>query len=299
MTLAIHIGYHKTASTWLQRRVFVPQMGFAPLLDHQEIDQLILRPHDLDFDPAPAQATITVRQRSAPAKSCTILTSETLSGHPFFGGRQSATVAHRLHQIAPDAHIFICVRSQMSILPSVYMQYLQRGGTLSHAAFFAGPKGFGYPDFDPAHFCYDRLVSLYQSLFRNVHVLTFEQLTNAPDLVLANLSEKLGHTMPHLEAQDTQRVGASLPQALAPVVRRLNQTRVSTLNPAPAIALTREPGWMYRALGVAARSKAARSLLRHRPVSDYVAAHFATRFRDSNKRLAQITGGTLDLSGYP
>ncbi|EPX77518.1 hypothetical protein [Litoreibacter arenae] len=294
MTVAIHIGYHKTATTWLQHRVFVPEMGFTPLLTHEEVDRLIVAPHDLDFDPAPAREALRWQGDGNP-----VVSSENLTGHPFFGGRQSATLARRLHQIAPDARIIVTVRSQEAMLPSVYMQYLQRGGTLSHPAFFAGSGGFGYPGFELAHFQYDRLIALYQSLFDTVHVMTHEQISADPTQALAELGAALGHDIPTLPPSGKTRVSASLPQAVAPLLRRINQTRRSTLNPVPALALSREPGWMYRALSFGAGRRLAKPLLTARPVDAYVKARLGGAFTDSNKRLDQITGGRLDLSRYP
>ncbi|WP_281858101.1 hypothetical protein [Litoreibacter halocynthiae] len=297
MSLAIHIGYHKTATTWLQKRVFTPQMGFATLLDHGEVDRLIIKPHDLYFEPKPAREALQIQQQIKLSNTCAIVSSETLSGHPFYGGQQSAAIARRLRDIAPDARILITVRSQETMLPSVYMQYLQRGGTLSHQAFFAGSGGYGYPGFEPTHFCYDRLISLYQSLFNTVHVMTYEQLAAAPDQTLSQLSAALSHPIPALDKTEGERVSASLPQAVAPLLRRINHARKSTLNPSPAIALSREPGWMYRAL--AAGAELAHPLLTARPVDAYVKAHFNGMFTDSNQRLNQITGRQLDLSAYP
>ena len=299
MTLAIHIGYHKTATTWLQRRVFIPQLGFTPLLDHSDVDRLIIQPHDLDFDLGPARSALQHHRKSAPAGACQIVSSETLSGHPFYGGRQSAALAKRLHEVAPDAQIIVTVRSQETMLPSVYMQYLQRGGTLNCQAFFAGTMGYGYPGFEWEHFCYDRLIALYQSLFKRVHVMTYEQLAHTPDQALLELAKSLNHPIPPLPRAGTQRVSTSLPQALAPLLRGINQTRISTLNPAPAIALTREPGWMYRALTAGAKVRLAQAFLKARPVDAYVRNHFKEVFTDSNRRLNEITDGQLDLSEYP
>ncbi|MEP3347017.1 MAG: hypothetical protein ABJN34_05740 [Litoreibacter sp.] len=299
MTLAVHLGYHKTATTWMQQQVFIPNMGFAPLLNHQVVDQQIIRPHDLFFDPIQAKNSLKLERETIPKGMLGVVSSETLSGHPFFGGRQSASIARRLQKIAPDAQIIICVRSQNTMLPSVYMQYLQRGGTLPHQQFFSGGQSYGYPSFELEHFQYHRLISLYQSLFEKVHVMTFEDVSKDPARALQRLSKAIDHPIPALSDKGLQKISASIPQAYAPILRAVNQTRSSTLNPAPAIALSREPGWMYRALGAFAQLRTAKRLMRSTPVSDYVRSHLAASFTDSNKQLDHITNGSLDLSAYP
>lgn len=299
MTLAIHIGYHKTATTWLQRQVFIPSMGFTSLLSQQEVDRLLIKPHDLDFQAEPARSAIQKMTQAVSYGSYPVISSENLSGHPFFGGRQSAAIAKRLQSVVPDAHIVITVRSQDTLLPSVYMQYLQRGGTLSHQDFFECSSGFGYPGFELEHFRYHRLISLYQRLFEKVHVMTYEQFSRSPVQAISNLTDALKHTPPAGVTPQIQRVSASLPQAMAPIIRRINHIRKSTLNPAPAIALSREPGWMYRAATACAAHPKVATHLNARLISDYVKVHFATEFTKSNLQLDMITRGTLDLSSYP
>ena len=55
--LLVHIGYHKTGTSWLQRRLFV-NTGLGWTLSHAKtsvVDPLIL-PHALDFDAAACRA---------------------------------------------------------------------------------------------------------------------------------------------------------------------------------------------------------------------------------------------------
>lgn len=300
MSFCIHIGYHKTATTWLQRQVFVPEMGCRQLLDHAEVDQLIIQPHDLDFDPEFARVAIQASRVVAPPNTCHIVSSENLSGHPFFGGKQSATLAHRLQQVAPDAKILISVRSQETMLPSVYMQYLQRGGTLRMQEFFKGVGGFGYPGFEVEHFFYDRLVALYQSLFDTVHVTTYEHLSSNPNEALALFSPVMGRMIGPLDKSRKARVSPSLSQGMAPLLRRANHLRQSTLNPSPVIALSKEQGWLYRAICAGAKSRPAKVILAGRTsITDYVKSEFKGRFTESNRRLDALTGKGLDLSNYP
>ena len=95
--LLIHVGYHKTATTWMQASLFRPHHGFAPILDHDDVFRLITAPHGLVFDPSAAAADeIAARTYAAPPNLVPVISSEILSGQPFFGGRESDAFAERL-----------------------------------------------------------------------------------------------------------------------------------------------------------------------------------------------------------
>ncbi|MGB3406090.1 MAG: hypothetical protein WBA67_01210 [Jannaschia sp.] len=300
-TPLIHIGYHKTATSWLQQRVFQPETGFAPVLSHQEVWDLIVRPHGLSFDPAPARALVSERIAGLADGLAPVISSEVLSGHPFFGGRGSEIYAARLEQIFPGTRILVTIRNQFRIIPSVYMQYLQRGGTLTAAAFLSGIDEPGFHGFDAAHFHYDRLIGCYDTLFgdANVHVLTQEAVARDGEAAVAALADFAGATRFQGLGPDAQSAYApSYPESGAAILRRINHVRPSILNPVPVVSLGGGRKGIYAATGWLVRRSWARSLTGDgHPVRDVVAVRLAGQFRDSNRRLAQMRPD-LDLSGY-
>ena len=46
----LHIGYHKTGTTWMQRVLFHPDFGFAQVTGHEEVSRHITAPHTFEFD---------------------------------------------------------------------------------------------------------------------------------------------------------------------------------------------------------------------------------------------------------
>lgn len=46
----IHVGYHKTATTWMQQLLFTPDHGFRQIAGHREVFDHIVGPHGLEFD---------------------------------------------------------------------------------------------------------------------------------------------------------------------------------------------------------------------------------------------------------
>lgn len=300
--ITFHIGYHKTATSWMQQRLFTPEHGYLQLADHAEIFEHLVQPHGLHFDPAPLRDLFAIRRKRLPQGGAAIVSSEIMSGHPFQGGHESDVYAERISQIAPDARILISIRAQMKILPSVYMQYLLRGGTMSPAQFYKGTDEPGYFGFTPRHFEYDLLVSHYQKLFGadRVHVLTQESIRDDMDAaarVLAEFTENV-----RLDTlSDTARMvyAASYPEYAAPVLRRLNHVQSSTLNPRPIVSFGKTPKGLYRGAGYLLRRPPLSSMLKgRRPVSDYVNKAFVGHYKESNARLAALVTHPLDLTGY-
>ena len=299
--LLIHVGYHKTATTWMQAELFQPAHGFRMLASHEEIFARVVQPHGLWFEPGPMQALIAEREAGLPEGHCAVVSSEILTGHPFHGGQMSDDYARRLKAIAPEARILISIRAQLRILPSIYMQYLLRGGTLTPERFFAGTDVPGFFGFRAEHFEYDRLVALYQALFGRdrVHVLTQESLQADIEAASAALAGFAGATAFAGLVERARKVrGASYPEYAAPVLRRVNHLRASPMNPGPALPLDPSGHRLFRAAGYALRKPPFPALLGSRkPVSAFVARSFAGRFAASNARLAALVPG-CDLSAY-
>lgn len=300
--LLVHIGYHKTATTWLQAQFFRDHHGFRKVLDHEDVFRLITGPHGLVFDPGAARKELEERIALVPAGMVPVVSSELLSGNPFFGGRESDVFAERLYSIWPEARILITIRSQMRILPSVYMQYLQRGGTLHHSRFFLEESDLGYVWFSPVHFEYDRLLSKYQSLYGReaVQLMQQERLAGDPESAcrdLARFAEAGAYE--GLIDDATKSRGASYPEYAAWAIRRVNHLQKSVLNRQPIIKLGENPDGLYRATGYLFSRPFLKSRMSgRRPVSHWVRTTFAGRFKESNARLAAISPCPVDLSAY-
>jgi hypothetical protein len=300
--LLIHIGYHKTATSWMQNRLFVPAHGFCQIAGHEEVFAHVVEPHGLRFSPEPMQALIARATGETAPGMVPVISSEILTGQIFYGGIGSDVFAERLKAIAPDARILVSIRSQMKILPSVYMQYLQRGGTMKPDQFFDGATELGFYGFRAEHFEYDRLIARYQDLFGadGVHVLTQESLKADMDEAVARLADFAGaEHFKGLAAEARGVYAASYPEHAVPFLRRVNHVQASILNPNPIVALGRTPKGLYRLVGGLLRRPPLSALLSgYRPVSRHVEERFSGRFTESNRRLAALTGGALDLSEY-
>lgn len=293
----VHVGYHKAASTWLQKSVFCASGGvFAPLADLAGSIDLLVRPHALEWSAEPVRARLEqVRARSG--SRVPVLSNEEFSGNPHAGGFGSVEIAQRLSEVLPDARILIVVRRQPDAILSTYKQFVRRGGTLSPRQYLEPDAShFRYRRFRTGHWEYDRLVSLYRRLFgeERVRVLPFELLRHDQDAFLAEIARFCG--VPGLHASSDEGENRSISALATAVQRRLNTVFLrDDVNPTAPFRCWRLEGWMRsldravlaRLSGPADRALAAR-----------VARLCAGRFEESNARLAVLAGVDLARLGY-
>lgn len=182
----LHIGYHKTATTWLQGVLFNDaEKGFCSPWDRGQITNDFIKLDALTFDPL---ATIVGYEygisKAAEDGVIATLSHERLSGYPASGGFDSKLIADRLFASFGDARVLIIIREQNSIIRSWYQQYIKDGGSMSLRRFFELPHDglFRAPDFSRNFYKYDALIKYYQKLFTKdrVLVLPFEMLVADP-----------------------------------------------------------------------------------------------------------------------
>lgn len=168
MPTIIHIGPHKTASSWFQKEVY-PFVADHRLIDRALIRRTFLVPDAWSFDAKSAREAIGATNHAIPCE-------EDLSGvlHNGIAATMIASeVASRLHAALAEAQVVIFTRSQPAAAVSWYLQYLREGGTgsINHYLF---PAGFGHfgrdrpfmkPHFDWGNLDYAGLVRRYDSLF--------------------------------------------------------------------------------------------------------------------------------------
>jgi hypothetical protein len=109
-----------------------------------------------------------------------VLSHERLSGYPPSGGYDRVLIAQRLQATFPGARVLIIIREQISLIRSLYSQYITDGGDLSLARFLDTPEPqLGrMPGFRLEVYEFDRLIAYYQQLFGadRVLVLPFEAM---------------------------------------------------------------------------------------------------------------------------
>jgi hypothetical protein len=228
----LHIGYHKTGTTWLQRHVFGdPESGFSQMGGAQRL----IAVDPFDFKPQRIRRQMG-RMMGGAQGLVPVLSSERLSGEPHFGGYDSELIADRLAAVFPEARILLVVREQTSMFLSLYKEYIRRGGAASLRQYLAAPSdGYWMPQFRFEFLEYHRLIRYYQGLFgaESVLVLPYELLQARPGAFLGRIGEFVGLRVPQPQARSAN---VSLSAFVLGLKRRANRYFVldGPVNPAPA-----------------------------------------------------------------
>jgi hypothetical protein len=295
----VHIGYHKTATSWLQRHLCDNRAaGLAAPWSFEEVIDAIVRPHPLAWDEDAARRLIEGRRRRVEGEGIVaVLSNEELSGNPHAGGHNDSMLAERLATLVPDAQVLIVIRRQPAILVSAYKQYVLRGGTLSPRRYFEpNAAWFRVPAFRPSYYEYDRLIGHYVSLFGRdrVHVFAMEAMEEDRDGFVRGIVALAGGRDPG--PLPAAPVGSSVSAATTAVQRRLNRLVLrDDVNPGAPLCLWGTRAWMRRLDRVLRpiAGRAADARLQH-----YVDAFARSRYAASNRRTAELTSLPLDRLGY-
>ena len=204
----VHIGFHKTGSTWLQHELFTPDSDrFFPLAPDRSVDQrkylgkrfvrdnerYLLSSFDMNTA-AIRQAVEAVLGKNDPGDRVPVISYERLSGNPHAGSFDARVIAERIRAAFPDARIFIVVREQTDAIVSTYFQYVKIGGIDSVRDYLTRSYDGRRPGFSPAAFSYIDLVDYYCGLFspERVLVLPYEMLRDSAAEFLRRLGDFTG-----------------------------------------------------------------------------------------------------------
>lgn len=309
--LLIHIGYHKTGTTWLQQHLFInEEVGFGAIVapsERAQFSQDFILKNALDFEVEVARKFFQDRIQQLESQNLfPVLSAERLSGAFQAGGYDSKLLAERLQACLPDGKILIVIREQRSMIYSAYVQYVRGGGPRNLKHYFRGPrraKGF-LPAFDPVHFEYDRLVKCYQALFgkEQVLVLPYEFFRKDAPAFVRTIVDFCGLEVSAEQLQSlpfTQQVNTGYSAATLAMKRWYNRGFVdSSLNHGVRLGLPEGSEKLFvksvqRLEGILPRGMKKNW---ERQQKAFIAEQVHGRFEASNQRLQEMTG--LDLGKY-
>jgi hypothetical protein len=288
-TPVVHLGYHKTATTWFQRVALgrhdrVATYLTGPAREDAMVRQWILT-SDRDFDADAARAAYRARLDAiGDTADAVVISEERLSGHAVTGGFDTFRIAERIAATVPDARVWFVVREQVDMIESEYLQLVQEGtpARLRDLLDFT-PRLATVPGFDLGQWEYDRLADRYVELFGadRVRIFEFRSLIADPQRFLDDLAAFMGtDPWPRLPKEELgRRVNPTLPRRLLGMRRWLNHFERRPLNPYPLVALP--PVWRGPMWWLASRLPARRRPLLDEPTR----AMLRARYAESNERL--------------
>lgn len=307
MTLPIlHIGYHKTATTWFQKRYY-PLVESHRYLPRRTVQEALLRDGAFRFDAAAARERLAAEADRPP-----VLCEEELSGNPHSAGMAGAfskEVAGRLHAVFGEAQVVVFIRDQVAMAAALYRHYVREGGTHPPRRYFfpgryrkdVARHPFKYPLFSFDHLDYGGLIGHYESLFGtgNVHVFPYEAFRADPAGFIAGFGERLGLEVdPARLAFGQENAGDGRNSlALARLANRLSYRSVLDkrwcLNLVSNKLRSQLPRWLDRTPLRGPAPMPAALLGRE------LVAEIRERFAEPNRRLMAACDLPLEALGYP
>jgi hypothetical protein len=303
----VHIGFHKTATSWFQARVY-PNVTSHRLIDRDLVRSLFVDGDAFHFEAEAARERLDVTSGEQPPLIC----EEELSGVLHIGAASTyiaKEVAGRVHAALPDAHIVVFVRAQVDAAASWYMQYLKEGGTASVRRYLF-PDEYVFPGrfmhfkqarFDFSQLDYSGLIKAYDSLYgtENVHVFTYEELVRDSAALLSEMQSRVGFELDSA-AVCAGSVNRSFRKGLIPVARLLNL--LSARQVANKRTVVHLP-FANAASRVALDKLNKLALLGGRATAEYLIDEATARwirqyFAASNVWLQERTGRDLNALGY-
>lgn len=195
--ILLHIGFHKTATTWFQGELFShPEFEFQLLSERNLVHQALCIPHPFSSGRDNGVQQIVSEAHEATSRGQYFVVShERLSGYPASGGFDSRLLADRLKSHFPNARIFCLFREQRAMILSAWRQQVVDGGGLSLSHFINPPEpGIRrIPLFDPMMYRYTHLLEYYRGLFgaENVFFRPYEVFCAQPEFILAGIADLL------------------------------------------------------------------------------------------------------------
>ncbi len=223
MQLFVHIGLHKTATTYLQVDVF-PDLKGITYIDGNDRSLLpwkrrMYMQDPLVFDVQEARNEILGRMEGARS----LLSTEALSGSPMGQYLDRDLILQKLKTMFPDARVIVGIRSQPDIIWSLYKNYVRKGGACRLDEMvdpYGAEIGRDFIDLDTYKYgpYLDRISRLFGR--DNLHIIVFEQLDIDRDGVLRRLLAFLGAELEGTPTEEKRAVG--IRDEAVPVIRTVN-----------------------------------------------------------------------------
>lgn len=252
----VHIGFPKTATTFLQTSVF-PQLPQGFNYPDNKTTEAFFRPiadHDdtiFDWEDS-ARRLAGVSQTH---EHC-LFSYEPLTGAHYRSAFVNRTlIARRLRQIGFD-RVIITIRNQFDALESAYKQYVKSGGVLrfdDYVQFDPDKPRYLYPEY----FDYLRIFRLYSETFGRDNVLILQHERLREPSFGKDLARFLA--IEHFAIDVQAKINPSLSRDKTAILRVLNHLTYSSFQPSHLISKKISTAFFHRQLAALPMLNAAKS----------------------------------------
>jgi len=199
--LYFHVGLHKTASTYLQRRVF-PRWPGIRYLRHRNIEYFLRLSKDERY----------------------LISCEGLSGATFAKLDERCRGLARLAEMFPGANAIIGLRPHGGFIASLYSQYLRYGGCASFDEFFSLTAPSDQVIWRPEDLSFRALIECLEASFeKSPFVFQMSELMTNRDGLMSDLAAFLGTSGPPSLAANDKAQNVSLGAWQGRLLRSINR----------------------------------------------------------------------------
>lgn len=306
--ILVHIGFHKTGTSWLQQEVFnedsstfhrLSELGFHFVFDK---DGFVLNSFDLNKTELTRQLNQSLQKRPIDKGKTPVISFERLSGSPYGAGFNANAHAARIKHMFPSAKILIVIREQKSVILSNYFQYLTGGGTHGIKKFLNSRANGLRPFFSPHHFCYHHVIGHYQRLFgsERVLVLPYEHFRDSKQSFLSQLAvfteTKIGLDRDRYEQRINKNDDQFVRYHFRLLMRFVKATELNDFSPLYNRFNARIAWNLFKLLKFITPAYLNRTTLQK---LDAAIAHWiGDRYCESNRKTSELTAIDLETIGY-
>ncbi len=299
----IHVGYPKTSTTWIQECFFSehPDLYYLGTTLKKPANKDITTPrvwwlsklanvHSNDFD---SEYFRNEADKTMSEEKLNCISYEGFIGDPLNNWFIPEVRANRIAAVFPNAKILITLREQLSLLASMYGEYLKAGGTYPVNKLIDWEEGqVGRQEaFVLSQLKYDKVVQNYYNLFgkNNVLVLLYEEFLWDRMVYLETICQfaGIGSLIPDADLYRRRNAGLRHPVTLN-LLRIANKSFKSDLHPYNFIPRR----GLYRALrifdSIALRVGSAKQDGKNNILKG-LEVRLLDCYRSSNERLQEIT----------
>lgn len=226
----IHVGLHKTASTFLQNVLFPTYFKqYRSLrLEEKIFLDYVINENDITFDPCTACQLLNRQPKI-------LISDEIFCGAPWNDAKDRARYTHRLSQTFENPHFILILRNQEDITESLYLEYIKKGGAASWKQFLNHDR-FALSFSRGSYLDYSNYVNLLKNVAgqKRVLVLYYEDLIHNPTSFVSNIFRYLDESPPNnndLYATLRARSNKSIRGLNAQLLRWVNKLCASEREP--------------------------------------------------------------------